>query len=914
MQVSLSNNLFIAGLQLLAWLFLRPSAWRALVTEIDPDLPVSFCLAELAWPHWRHPKLHKLLLAGYLFTPLILITSTLLLLWSVGQFQPATLVFMNCGVILALLFGLAVSAGVGVVLAVVAPIAFAIAWSGNQVLLVDLVWGNRLGLLWGLISALAMHITGNMTEHSATRSLTRQTGSFVIGLLVSVTVSAAVIGLVFALFQIRTGGFLPDAGLGLAAATAPGLIVGLAVAGRSADWRRGMLAGCALFFLAWWSYGNPGGEYGDAVGGDLLLWIYTCSALSITFGLFVLAYIGVSRLAGSWAAAVGGALASLAIFPILSIATRYYALWPNLGIATLFVVLGFTMRWWRPLLFYPFALAWTTILLRLDEERNSEQPSLLHRNTVFWDELQFLPLYRLDEHLVLLQERNPTQAQRAFDIIRASRQRPLAVAAQIELDARVLERCQTVDKLAHIHTGLGAGELTGPASTLLRTFGHRSEDVQAALNQISGFNQKLLLRGVAEALDSLLRELTRSSEPYSERFRPIAIHWQQIISAAIKALEQQAEARQELDNPYIVGVPLNRHQEIFVGRTEVSARIEALLRHDLHPPLLLYGQRRMGKTSLLHNLRRLLPNRIVPLFVDLQGPVALADDHAGFLHGMAREMAKSANVNEGVILPPLTLEALTHNPFTGFDGWLDAVEAALATQGREAILLTLDEFEALDEAIHVNRLGEQAVLGTLRHLIQHRPRFKLLLAGSHTLDQFRRWSSYLINTQVLHLTYLHEHEARQLIERPVKDFALSYEPAASARVLELTRGHPYLVQLLCSEIVVFKNEQEPSQRRLATLQDVEAATPAMLERGSQFFADIELHQVDAAGRQLLRFLAQHGEGARINPATFARAFTNPEHLQQTLALLMRCELIEAIDHSYRFQVEAIRRWFAHSPL
>jgi len=43
-------------------------------------------------------------------------------------------------------------------------------------------------------------------------------------------------------------------------------------------------------------------------------------------------------------------------------------------------------------------------------------------------------------------------------------------------------------------------------------------------------------------------------------------------------------------------------------------------------------------------------------------------------------------------------------------------------------------------------------------------------------------------------------------------------------------------------------------------------------------------------------------------------FTNPDHLQQTLALLMRCELIEANDQGYRFQVEAIRRWFAHSPL
>ncbi|MFN8489167.1 MAG: hypothetical protein U0350_16390 [Caldilineaceae bacterium] len=912
MSAFLSDNLVVAGLQLFAWLFLRPSAWQQWLTEIDPALPTYFCLAELSPRHWRDPKLHKVLLAGYLVVPLPLILITLALLWSLGRFYPTTALFMICGMAIVLLFSLAIGVGVGIVLAATVPLAFAIAWSGSHILLVDIIWGNRFGMLFGLICGLAMHIMGSVTEYAMTRSFTRQTGSFVIGLLVSAAVTGVILGLIFAVFQLRTTGFLPDSGIGLANAVVPGLISGLAVAGRTGDWRRGALIGCTLFLLAWWTYGNPGSEYGDAVGGDLLLWIYTCSAGSITFGLFALAYILVNRITSPWAASVGGAFASLAIYPILGISARYYALWPNLSIATVLLLLGFTMRWWRPMLFYPFELAWATILLRLDEERTPQQGNLLPFHPVFWDELQFLPLYRLDEHLVLLKERNPSQGQIMLEQINNSRQRWAAVAAQIELDARQLEQCQTIQELAQIHAHLGAGALAGPASALLRSFSKRSEDLQAGLYQVGSFNQKLMLRAVEEALDSLLRELARSSDPYASRFRPIAIHWQQIVGGAIQRLEQQAEERQEIDNPYIVGVPLNRHQAIFVGRTEISARIEALLRHELHPPLLLYGQRRMGKTSLLYNLRRLLPNRIVPLFVDLQGPVALASDHAGFLHGLAREMVKSANENQDLRLTPLTLERLAHNPFTVFDQWLDEVEAALLAQGRETILLTLDEFEALDAAINEKRLGEQAVLGTLRHLIQHRPRFKLLLAGSHTLDEFRRWSSYLINAQVIHLTYLQQQEALQLIERPVQNFVLSYEVAASRRVLELTRGHPYLVQLLCSELVNLKNEQEPSLRRSATLQDVEGVMPAMLERGSQFFADIELHQVDALGRTVLYFIAQQGEGAAVHPQSLSSCCNDAEQLNHTLTMLLRHELLEERNGCYHFQVEAIRRWFANA--
>jgi hypothetical protein len=58
-------------------------------------------------------------------------------------------------------------------------------------------------------------------------------------------------------------------------------------------------------------------------------------------------------------------------------------------------------------------------------------------------------------------------------------------------------------------------------------------------------------------------------------------------------------------------------------------------------------------------------------------------------------------------------------------------------------LLALDEFEALDDALRKDRFSEQAVLGMLRHLIQHRPRFKVLVAGSHTLEEYQHWASYL---------------------------------------------------------------------------------------------------------------------------------------------------------------------------
>ncbi|MEB3178249.1 MAG: AAA family ATPase, partial [Nostocaceae cyanobacterium] len=335
--------------------------------------------------------------------------------------------------------------------------------------------------------------------------------------------------------------------------------------------------------------------------------------------------------------------------------------------------------------------------------------------------------------------------------------------------------------------------------------------------------------------------------------------------------------------------------------------IEQLILDRRRPPLLLYGQRRMGKTSLLNNLGKLLPNSIIPLFIDLQGAPSQASNHAGFLYNLARGIITSAK-KQGVNLLPLSRETLKDDAFTSFDEWLDDVEAVLE---QNTALLMLDEFEVLHSAIEKGRFDEQDVLGMLRHLIQHRPKFKVLIAGSHTIQEYQRWASYLINVQVVHISYLTQDEARKLIERPVEDFTLRYDTEAMERVLQLTRGHPFLVQLLCGEIIVFKNEQHPSVRRLATLNDVEAAIPQALETGGFFFADIQNNQIDATGREILRYIARRGEGGIVSRNTLALAFPAVEMTNfPSLQLLLQRELIEELGDGYRFQVEMIRRWFA----
>ncbi|MDM8569865.1 AAA family ATPase, partial [Thiotrichales bacterium HSG1] len=423
-----------------------------------------------------------------------------------------------------------------------------------------------------------------------------------------------------------------------------------------------------------------------------------------------------------------------------------------------------------------------------------------------------------------------------------------------------------------------------------------------ALAQESKYNQRLALNAIEERLDGLLRELIRSSEHYAIRFRPIAVSWRKTIYNYIHTLNAVVESQQEISNPYIIGIPLTEHQEIFVGRNNISEHIEKLLLDNRCPPLLLYGQRRTGKTSLLNNLGKLLPSTLIPLFVDLQGPTSLAKDYAGFLYNISRAMLTSAKRHRELFLPPLTREQINIDPFTSFDEWLDEIEQYL--ESNQMLLLILDEFSALEHVFNKGILDEESVLGMFRHIIQHRPRIKILLSGSHTLDEFERWASYLINVQIVHISYLQPTEALQLIEQPVENFALFYEESASQRILQITRCHPALIQLMCAEIINLKNKQNIKERRLATIDDVEAAVSGALQYGRFFFADISNNQVSKTGLAILCYLAAQGEGKIVSSTIIQEKFS-----EYNINNLLQRELIEAVGDGYCFQVELIRRWF-----
>lgn len=937
------TSLFAKSFQLLYWLFLKPSEWQNLINRIDPQLTTDFAFADLHSKHWQHSETKELLQLHFLF-PIYNVVISALIAWFMGYSTEYMMFICSytliCSMIIGLVASFAISVSFGLFmnsiggLLLTLPILFAgklifvmvhniatvVLSAESEIKARQYISDNYavLTVLLGIFSVAVASMVNNQRSPYQIQPQYRQIGSIVIGVVIS---SLIVYGLIKLLSisakqaaALIQNGFLFNVFFDGLISGAFGLAFAVSWFIHTWRWRGAVTIGISTSLVLSGLALLKSHFHSDAIANaPILIGLHGGLENALLYSsLFIFPYALAKQIANTWAGIVAGMVGSAGVYSGFAVVMGSY---PNFYVVSLIfcsLLMGLTITIWLPLLLYPFESAWNMILLRLEEQRLSSNNSLIYWHSVFWDERQYLPLFGLESYLVQLAEKNPELGKKVIEYLFTTSQSWAARTAQIELDARRLEICQDVHSISQAYRSLAAGELTGPASALLRSFSRLSRDVDAALSQESSYNQRLAIDALEERLDGLLRELTRSSEPYALRFQPIAASWRQVLASHTKILSEAVESRQEIPNPYVIGIPLTEHQEIFVGRSDISAKIEKLLLDSRCPPLLLYGQRRTGKTSLLNNLGRLLPSTIIPLFVDLQGPASLAKDYAGFLYNIGRAMQASAKRHREINFPTLNRDKIKEDPFTTFDEWLDDIEQQL--EPYYTILLSLDEFSTLEHVFKKGYLDEDSVLGMLRHIIQHRPRFKIMLAGSHTLDEFERWANYLINVQTVHISYLQAAEATQLIENPVNNFVLRYTTEATQRIMQITHGHPALIQLMCAEVVTLKNKQNIVERRLATIEDAEAAIPGALQHGRFFFADITNNQVSANALKLLRFMAVQGEGAVINLVELATysGFSDSE-LDLALKNLLQRELVEVIEtQRFRFQVELIRRWFTQT--
>ena len=298
-------------------------------------------------------------------------------------------------------------------------------------------------------------------------------------------------------------------------------------------------------------------------------------------------------------------------------------------------------------------------------------------------------------------------------------------------------------------------------------------------------------------------------------------------------------------NPYIVGSPVEQ-QEMFFGRAHVMAQIKRQLGARGHANvILLEGNRRTGKTSILRQIEKTdLLDGWIPVYCSLQEVEKvssrdvfrlLARRTGWTLHdaGVRTWFPGHPAPDPSRPFKPAFSAALTQ-PFAGenvFEAFQLYLTAAIAAASPRRILLMLDEFDKLQEGIDAGIASPQ-VPENIRHLLQHQPGVCAIITGSRRLKRLREeyWSALFGLGLRVGVSELPLDDAKLLVTEPVRK-SLSYLPQARDRVVELCARHPFLIQSLCSRVF---DQTAQGRGRIITLDTVERAATEMVRDNEHF--------------------------------------------------------------------------------
>jgi ligand-binding sensor domain-containing protein len=299
-----------------------------------------------------------------------------------------------------------------------------------------------------------------------------------------------------------------------------------------------------------------------------------------------------------------------------------------------------------------------------------------------------------------------------------------------------------------------------------------------------------------------------------------------VLGAMIRSRIRRARALRRGFNPYEAGRPvLDPHR--FFGREALIAQVLNTIHQN---DVLIHGERRIGKTSLLRQLEHRLramddPDyQFIPVYADVEGV-----PQAEFFHLLMEEIVAAFRESD-CALPVLRFAGKAAAAYTYRD-FLHDIQSLLevpqaASHRTIRLILLMDEVDVMNSY-------DQLVQQQFRRILMKRfaRQVGVVASGVHVFREWSRDESPFRNLFVeIHLGTMEEEAARRLITEPVKGI-YSYDDEAVDLILRYSEHKPWRIQRLCLELV---NRLLAERRTRVTRQDVEEVHRRMLTEEAEW--------------------------------------------------------------------------------
>lgn len=305
-------------------------------------------------------------------------------------------------------------------------------------------------------------------------------------------------------------------------------------------------------------------------------------------------------------------------------------------------------------------------------------------------------------------------------------------------------------------------------------------------------------------------------------------------------------------NPYHTGNPIRETRMLFGREREMQELKQAFSSSNPVQLMTMYGHKRSGKTSIALLCNQFLDHHTRPVYINLLLARSLLTLPAILFvisRGIYEEIYSSLPNEEKQQIRPPEYFPDDHIAIDAFYTFLEKICEILRPH---RLLLILDEFNLLVSEMSFS----PAIFDFLKSitvdfdsvsilLITHQNQF-LSLPNSHPAK--------ILYSQgiALNIDVLEPIHARELIIKPVLGY-LEYNGEVVNQIVTKTNGQPYLINLLCYEIV---KEQMSRDHRHVTSEVLKIAEEKFLKHGETYF-HFAIEPQDETMQQITCILAMH---------------------------------------------------------
>jgi len=417
--------------------------------------------------------------------------------------------------------------------------------------------------------------------------------------------------------------------------------------------------------------------------------------------------------------------------------------------------------------------------------------------------------------------------------------------------------------------------------------------------------QRLLDRAVSgDQVESLLEWVKEHHPSAYEEYKPYFSSSYTETKADRSTLPHRL-----LKNPYVVGNPIQpENLNVFLGRFDIARSIISEIGKDAQKPsLLLYGRRRMGKTSALLNISSLIKDSTL-IQVYISGQSVKFHSNVNFSFHLVKQIC-GALQSGGIEIDEfereefLSRRSYVQNPILRMSEFFDEYHKFMEKRGLYC-LISIDEYEEIDRHMdnaHVNEHAKtitRELLLELRDTLQHRYRIMFLFAGTHYMRDLSNvnWSEIFINVKTLHISFLSREDGYRLLTEPAPRVRYKKEVMIE-NILELTGCQPFLLQAVASEIISILNFKSVD----TVTQDIlDAAIQEVLEKHNTYFDYLwDTECSSDRHRDLLKIICANNRGIDEGDVT--------DHKDE-LRDLVRKEVLHITDGRVKLTMPIVKQW------